>query len=64
MDLRACMHPFVPCCGLGVDFVRLQAPQVLESHRNKSGDGISMAFLVIWLFGDVANLAGLSFLIP
>lgn len=64
MDFCACTHPpetFVPFCGLGVDLiVRLQVPQVLETHRSKNGDGISMAFLVIWLFGDIANLAGFS----
>ena len=29
-----------------------------ENYRRKSGDGLSMTFLVIWLAGDVFNLLG------
>jgi hypothetical protein len=32
--------------------------QLLENYRRKSGDGLSMTFLVIWLAGDVFNLLG------
>ncbi|KAI9480603.1 MAG: PQ loop repeat-domain-containing protein [Benjaminiella poitrasii] len=33
-------------------------PQLWENYRRKSGDGLSMTFLVIWLAGDVFNLIG------
>jgi uncharacterized protein with PQ loop repeat len=33
-------------------------PQLWENYTRKSGDGLSMTFLVIWLLGDVFNLIG------
>ncbi|KAI8583431.1 hypothetical protein K450DRAFT_169658 [Umbelopsis ramanniana AG] len=33
-------------------------PQLWENYTRKSGDGLSMTFLVIWLLGDVFNLVG------
>ncbi|CAO3607040.1 unnamed protein product [Cunninghamella blakesleeana] len=33
-------------------------PQLWENYVRKSGDGISMTFLTIWLAGDIFNLAG------
>ncbi|CAO3682016.1 unnamed protein product [Rhizopus stolonifer] len=33
-------------------------PQLWENYRRKSGDGLSMTFLVIWLAGDIFNLLG------
>ncbi|KAI8333082.1 PQ loop repeat-domain-containing protein [Chlamydoabsidia padenii] len=33
-------------------------PQLWENYERKSGDGLSMTFLVIWLAGDVFNLMG------
>ncbi|KAI8096483.1 PQ loop repeat-domain-containing protein [Halteromyces radiatus] len=33
-------------------------PQLWENYERKSGDGLSMTFLVIWLAGDVFNLVG------
>ncbi|ORZ18950.1 PQ loop repeat-domain-containing protein [Absidia repens] len=33
-------------------------PQLWENYDRKSGDGLSMTFLVIWLAGDVFNLVG------
>ncbi|CAO3649655.1 unnamed protein product [Cunninghamella echinulata] len=33
-------------------------PQLWENYVRKSGDGVSMTFLVIWLAGDIFNLAG------
>jgi hypothetical protein len=32
--------------------------QLWENYTRKSGDGLSMTFLVIWLAGDVFNLLG------
>ncbi|MCJ1353678.1 MAG: hypothetical protein MMC33_003665 [Icmadophila ericetorum] len=42
MDLSAGMH----------------IPQLLENYQAGSAEGISLAFLTIWLLGDVTNLAG------
>ncbi|KAI8095122.1 PQ loop repeat-domain-containing protein [Gilbertella persicaria] len=33
-------------------------PQLWENYRRKSGEGLSMTFLVVWLAGDVFNLLG------
>ncbi|KAI8977314.1 PQ loop repeat-domain-containing protein [Mycotypha africana] len=33
-------------------------PQLWENYTRKSGDGLSVTFLVIWLAGDVFNLLG------
>lgn len=33
-------------------------PQLLENYRQGSASGISITFLVIWMIGDVTNLAG------
>ncbi|KAL0085788.1 PQ loop repeat-domain-containing protein [Phycomyces blakesleeanus] len=34
------------------------APQLFINYKRKNGDGLSMTFLVIWLAGDLFNLAG------
>ncbi|KAL9539408.1 hypothetical protein MBANPS3_010278 [Mucor bainieri] len=34
-------------------------PQLLENYRRKNGDGLSLTFLLIWLAGDLFNLAGI-----
>jgi uncharacterized protein with PQ loop repeat len=39
-------------------WIVLLLPQLIEQWRVKSADGISIGFLVIWLLGDVTNLAG------
>lgn len=41
-------------------------PQLLENYMSKSADGISLAFLIVWFVGDVANLLGatLARLVP
>jgi len=33
-------------------------PQILQNFRRGSGDGLSLAFLVVWLLGDVFNIVG------
>jgi len=33
-------------------------PQILQNFRRGSGDGLSLAFLIIWLLGDVFNIIG------
>lgn len=42
------------CCWLVVF-----TPQIWENYTRKSGEGLSMLFLWIWLLGDVFNLAGI-----
>ena len=36
----------------------LLLPQLYENYTNQSADGISLAFLLVWFLGDVANLLG------
>lgn len=33
-------------------------PQLIEQWRRKSSDGLSIPFLLLWLFGDLCNLGG------
>ncbi|KAG6114186.1 hypothetical protein E4U14_001522 [Claviceps sp. LM454 group G7] len=33
-------------------------PQLVANYKAESSDGLSMAFLIVWLLGDVCNLAG------
>ncbi|KAI8061474.1 PQ loop repeat-domain-containing protein [Gilbertella persicaria] len=35
-------------------------PQLVENYKRRSGDGLSITFLWIWLAGDLFNLAGKS----
>ncbi|KDN70431.1 hypothetical protein CSUB01_08765 [Colletotrichum sublineola] len=39
-------------------FLCLLLPQLAANYRLKSADSLSMAFLFIWLLGDVTNLLG------
>ena len=41
-------------------FLRLvvYTPQIIENYRRKSGEGLSVLFVVIWLIGDLFNLFG------
>jgi len=34
------------------------SPQIIENFRNKSADGLSVAFIIIWLLGDIFNILG------
>jgi hypothetical protein len=38
--------------------VVVYSPQIYENFSLKSGEGLSIAFVVIWLAGDLFNLAG------
>ncbi|KAI9163290.1 putative vacuolar amino acid transporter YPQ3 [Paramyrothecium foliicola] len=42
-------------------WICLLLPQLVANYRAKSADGLSMAFLVVWLLGDVTNLIGALF---
>lgn len=33
------------------------SPQILENYHLKSGEGLSVYFVLIWLAGDISNLA-------
>lgn len=36
-----------------------QLPQLIANYKAQSADALSMGFLVIWLLGDITNLAGM-----
>lgn len=38
--------------------VVVYSPQIHENFSLKSGEGLSIAFVVIWLAGDLCNLGG------
>ena len=35
-----------------------QVPQLILNYKTGSADGISLAFLFVWLIGDITNLSG------
>ncbi|KAL8351378.1 hypothetical protein RB598_006251 [Gaeumannomyces tritici] len=39
-------------------WICLLLPQLITNYKAKSADGLSMAFLFVWLLGDVTNLLG------
>ncbi|KAI1245788.1 hypothetical protein MGN70_012682 [Eutypa lata] len=39
-------------------WICLLIPQLITNYKAKSAEGLSMLFLAVWLFGDVANLSG------
>ncbi|KAI0125171.1 PQ loop repeat-domain-containing protein [Xylariales sp. AK1849] len=39
-------------------WICLLLPQLITNYKAKSAEGLSMGFLAIWLFGDIANLSG------
>ncbi|KAH9991288.1 PQ-loop-domain-containing protein [Russula vinacea] len=41
-------------------WVVVYSPQIYENFTLKSGEGLSIAFVVIWLAGDLCNLIGAS----
>ncbi|OBZ71367.1 putative vacuolar amino acid transporter YPQ1 [Grifola frondosa] len=34
------------------------SPQIIENYERKSGEGLSVFFVIIWLIGDFCNLTG------
>jgi PQ loop repeat len=36
-----------------------QIRQIYLNYRNKTGDGISFNFLLLWLIGDIMNILGI-----
>lgn len=41
------------CC-----WIFLLVPQLVENYKNQSAEAISLAFVIVWFLGDVANLLG------
>lgn len=41
------------CC-----WIFLLVPQLVENYKNQSAEAISLAFVVVWFLGDLANLLG------
>ncbi|KAI5123115.1 hypothetical protein M0805_001471 [Coniferiporia weirii] len=39
-------------------WIIVYSPQVIENYQLKSGEGLSVLFVVIWLLGDLCNLMG------
>ncbi|GHJ87953.1 hypothetical protein NliqN6_4355 [Naganishia liquefaciens] len=39
-------------------WIIVYTPQIWENYQLKSGEGLSVAFVVLWLVGDLTNLAG------
>ncbi|KAK6952037.1 hypothetical protein Daesc_006565 [Daldinia eschscholtzii] len=39
-------------------WICLLLPQLITNYKAKSAEGLSMIFLAVWLFGDLANLSG------
>ncbi|KAI1766286.1 PQ-loop-domain-containing protein [Hypoxylon sp. FL1150] len=39
-------------------WICLLLPQLITNYKARSADGLSMLFLTVWLFGDIANLSG------
>lgn len=35
-------------------------PQLILNYKTGSAEGISLAFLTVWLIGDLANLSGMQ----
>ncbi|KAJ3475705.1 hypothetical protein NLI96_g11660 [Meripilus lineatus] len=39
-------------------WIVVYSPQIIENYQLKSGEGLSVAFVLIWLVGDLCNLVG------
>ncbi|KAI9641606.1 hypothetical protein NHQ30_009459 [Ciborinia camelliae] len=39
-------------------WIFLLVPQLILNYRSQSADGLSLAFLTVWLIGDISNLVG------
>ena len=39
-------------------WIFLLVPQLIENYRNQSAEAISLAFVIVWFLGDIANLLG------
>lgn len=39
-------------------WICLLMPQLIQNYKSQSAEGLSMAFLFVWMVGDIANLSG------
>jgi hypothetical protein len=39
-------------------WIVVYTPQIYENYTLKSGEGLSVSFIVLWLLGDITNLFG------
>lgn len=59
-----CIHDFQDAVSFALGMVSLVCwvivawPQMYETYQKKSGDSISVSFLLLWGVGDAANIAG------
>ena len=39
-------------------WIVVYTPQIWENYQLKSGEGLSVSFIILWLLGDLTNLFG------
>lgn len=39
-------------------WIVVYSPQIWENYQLKSGEGLSVTFIVLWLLGDITNALG------
>jgi hypothetical protein len=39
-------------------WIVVYSPQYIENYQRQSAEGLSVAFVVVWLLGDITNLLG------
>jgi hypothetical protein len=39
-------------------WIVVYSPQIWENYQLKSGEGLSVSFIVLWLLGDITNALG------
>ncbi|KAF8867789.1 PQ loop repeat-domain-containing protein, partial [Infundibulicybe gibba] len=39
-------------------WIVVTSPQIYENYSRQSGEGLSVPFIIVWLIGDLCNLAG------
>lgn len=61
MNCTESVWPEISVISGGVSFLTsfiAQIPQLIETYNDKSVEGLSLTFLLAWLFGDIATLSG------
>lgn len=39
-------------------WIVVYSPQIWENYQLKSGEGLSVSFIILWLLGDITNFIG------
>lgn len=39
-------------------WIVVYSPQIWENYQLKSGEGLSVTFIILWLLGDITNFVG------